>query len=103
MDAGFFVIRFDNRDTGLSTKIKHLTKLPHTNILKMIAKNQIGLSNAREKVAYTPPDMADDVAGLIGAMNLGKTHLVGASMGGMIAQIVCAKYPPLCRQARPAV
>lgn len=93
MDAGFFVIRFDNRDTGLSTKIKHLTKLPHTNILKMIAKNQIGLSNAREKVAYTLPDMADDVAGLIGVMNLGKTHLVGASMGGMIAQIVCAKYP----------
>ncbi len=93
IDAGFFVIRFDNRDTGLSTKINHLQKLPHTNILKMIVKNQIGLSNAREKVAYTLPDMADDVAGLIHAMNLGKTSLVGASMGGMIAQIVCAKYP----------
>lgn len=93
MDAGFFVIRFDNRDTGLSTKISHLYKLPRTNTLKMLAKNQLGLSNKKEQVAYKLTDMADDVAGLIEAMNLGKTSLVGASMGGMIAQIVCAKYP----------
>ncbi|WP_066802008.1 alpha/beta fold hydrolase [Moraxella oblonga] len=93
MDMGFFVIRFDNRDTGLSTKIHHLHKLPHTNILKMIAKNHVGLSNAQEKVAYKLTDMADDVAGLIYAMNLGKTNIVGASMGGLIAQILCAKYP----------
>lgn len=95
MDAGFFVIRFDNRDTGLSTKINHLQKLPRTHILKMIAKNSVGLSNSREKVAYTLPDMADDVAGLIRAMNLGKTNIIGASMGGMIAQILSAKYPNL--------
>lgn len=93
IDEGFFVIRFDNRDTGLSTKINHLTKLPHTNVLKMIVKNQIGLSNAREEVAYKLPDMADDVAKLIRAMNLEKVNLVGASMGGMVAQIVSAKYP----------
>lgn len=95
MDAGFFVIRFDNRDTGLSTKINHLQKLPRTNIIKMMAKNSIGLSNAREKVAYTLFDMADDVAGLICAMNLGKANIIGASMGGMIAQILSAKYPQL--------
>lgn len=95
MDAGFFVIRFDNRDTGLSTKISHLTKLPRTNIAKMIAKHTIGLSNAREQVAYTLPDMADDVAGLIQALRLPKVNICGASMGGMIGQILCAKYPDL--------
>lgn len=95
MDAGFFVIRFDNRDTGLSTKIHHLTKLPRTNIVKMLAKNSLGLSNKHEQVAYTLTDMADDVAGLIRAMNLDKATIVGASMGGMIAQILSAKYPNL--------
>lgn len=93
IDAGFFVIRFDNRDTGLSTKINHLQKLPHTNIVKMIAKNQVGLPNKREEVAYKLTDMAGDVAGLIYALRLHKVNLVGASMGGMIAQIVCAKHP----------
>lgn len=95
MDAGFFVIRFDNRDTGLSSKINHLSKLPRTNIVKMIAKNTIGLSNAREKVAYTLPDMAQDVAGLIQALNLPKANIIGASMGGMIGQILSARYPDL--------
>lgn len=95
IDKGYFVVRFDNRDTGLSTKINHLKKLPRTNIVKMIAKNSLGLSNAREKVAYTLHDMADDVAGLIRAMNLPYAHIIGASMGGMIAQILTAKYPDL--------
>lgn len=92
MDAGFFVIRFDNRDTGLSTKIKHER---HLNTLKMITKNQLGLSNKKEVVAYTLEDMAEDVAGLIRALKLTGVGLIGASMGGMIAQIVAAKYPSL--------
>lgn len=93
MDAGFFVIRFDNRDTGLSTKINHLDKLPQFGLVKMIAKHQLGLSNKKTKVAYTLSDMADDVAGLIDALGFEKVNLVGASMGGMICQIVSAKYP----------
>ncbi|MDO5651912.1 MAG: alpha/beta hydrolase [Moraxella sp.] len=94
IDAHFFVIRFDNRDTGLSTKI-YMDNLPRTNIVKMVAKNQIGLSNKQEKVAYTLTDMARDTAGLIRAMNLGKVNLVGASMGGIIGQILSASYPTL--------
>lgn len=95
IDAGFFVIRFDNRDTGLSTKIPQTTKLPRTHLLTMIAKNQIGLPNKSSQVAYQLTDMATDVVGLIRAMNLPKVNLVGASMGGMISQIVCATYPDL--------
>lgn len=92
MDAGFFVIRFDNRDTGLSSKIR-IEGLPKLNTLKMMMKVQAGLSNRHEPVAYTLTDMAEDVARLIKTLNLGKVNLVGASMGGMIAQIVAARYP----------
>lgn len=92
MDAGFFVIRFDNRDTGLSSKIR-IDGLPKVNTLKMMLKVQAGLSNRQEPVAYTLTDMAEDVARLIKTLNLDKVNLVGASMGGMIAQIVAARYP----------
>lgn len=92
IDAGFFVIRFDNRDTGLSSKIR-IEGLPKLNTLKMMLKLQTGLSNRQEPVAYTLTDMAEDVARLIKTMNFDKVHLVGASMGGMIAQIVAARYP----------
>lgn len=92
IDTGFFVIRFDNRDTGLSSKI-HIDGLPKLNTLKMMIKVQTGLSNRQEPVAYTLTDMAEDVARLIKTLNLDKVNLVGASMGGMIAQIVAARYP----------
>lgn len=92
IDAGYFVIRFDNRDTGLSSKIR-IDGLPKVNTLKMMLKVQAGLSNRQEPVAYTLTDMAEDVARLIKTMNLDKVNLVGASMGGMIAQIVAARYP----------
>lgn len=92
IDAGFFVIRFDNRDTGLSSKIR-IDGLPRLNTLKMMLKVQAGLSNRHEPVAYTLTDMAEDVARLIKTLNLKQVNLVGASMGGMIAQIVAARYP----------
>lgn len=92
IDAGFFVIRFDNRDTGLSSKIQ-IEGLPRLNTLKMMLKMQLGLSNRQEPVAYTLTDMAEDVARLIKKLNLTQVNLVGASMGGMIAQIVAARYP----------
>ncbi|UNU73432.1 alpha/beta fold hydrolase [Moraxella nasovis] len=95
VDAGFFVIRFDNRDTGLSSKIP-VAALPRTNVPKMIAKTVLGLSNKSEQVAYTLHDMADDVVGLIHALQrtfgIHQVNLVGASMGGMIAQLVAAKH-----------
>lgn len=92
IDAGFFVIRFDNRDTGLSSKVQ-IDGLPRLNTLKMMLKMQAGLSNRSEPVAYTLTDMAEDVARLIKRLNLTRVNLIGASMGGMIAQIVAARYP----------
>lgn len=95
IDAGFFVVRFDNRDTGLSSKIPTQNMLSRRKTLTMIAKNQLGFGNKKQEVAYTLVDMADDVVGLIQALNLTGVNLVGASMGGMIAQIVTAKHKNL--------
>lgn len=93
MDAGFFVVRFDNRDTGLSTKIHSEKMLSRGKIFSMIAKNQIGIGNKKTEVPYTLHDMANDVLGLIDALGFDKVNLIGASMGGMISQIICATHP----------
>lgn len=94
--AGFFVIRFDNRDTGQSSKIR-INGLPRLNTSKMMAKSMLGLSNRAEPVAYNLSDMAEDVARLSKKLcehfGFDKINLVGASMGGMIAQIVASRYP----------
>ena len=97
IDAGFFVIRFDNRDIGLSSKVQ-IDGLPRISQLKMMMRLQTGLSNKGAQVAYNLTDMAEDTARLIKALQLGKTHLLGASMGGMIAQIVAARYPSLVQR-----
>lgn len=97
IDAGFFVIRFDNRDIGLSSKVQ-IEGLPRINQLKMMLRLQAGLSNKSTQVAYNLTDMAEDTVRLIKALQLGKTHLLGASMGGMIAQIVAARYPSLVQR-----
>jgi pimeloyl-ACP methyl ester carboxylesterase len=85
-DRGFRVIRFDNRDVGLSTK---LTGAPKVNIVSAIAR---AFMNRPVNAPYGLDDMADDLIGLMDAIGLDKAHIVGASMGGMIAQIVAAKY-----------
>lgn len=90
--AGFFVIRFDNRDTGQSSKIR-ISGLPRLNTPKMMIKMLTGLSNRSEPVAYNLSDMAEDTARLIKSLGFEKVSLVGASMGGMIVQIVAARYP----------
>lgn len=96
--AGFFVIRFDNRDIGLSSKIINpsLPNLSSFNRLEMMLRLQVGLKN-RHSVAYRLQDMADDTAGLLNRLRqifgFKQFHVLGASMGGMIAQILAANYP----------
>lgn len=82
-DAGFHVIRFDNRDIGLST---HLTEAGSPDPMKLL----IGDTS---EAAYRLEDMADDAVGLLDALGIDRAHLVGVSMGGMIAQTVAIRHP----------
>lgn len=87
VNKGFRVIRFDNRDVGLST---HLDHLGVPNVPIEYAKFVMRLSL---KSPYLIDDMAADTAALIDALGLTRPHVVGASMGGMIAQNLAANYP----------
>lgn len=89
IDQGFHVIRFDNRDIGLSSKIRH--QGPRLNSYKLMGRFALGLPN--DGAPYNLFDMADDVALLIDRLCIEKPHILGASMGGMISQILAAKYP----------
>lgn len=84
---GHYVIRYDNRDVGLSTKIDD-AGVP--DIMKIIETLMMG-----EPVhpPYTIEDMADDAVGLLDALSIGKAHICGMSMGGMIAQTIAVNYP----------
>lgn len=84
---GYRVIRFDNRDVGLSTKFDHLGA-PH--IVWTAMQMQFGRVPA---VPYTLTDMAQDAIGLLDALDIDRAHVVGASMGGMIAQLIAARWP----------
>ena len=88
---GFRVIRYDNRDIGLSEKFDGV-KAP--GILKMTLLTKLGFT---PKVPYTLADMADDGVGLLDALEIDRAHIVGASMGGMIAQHVAARYSERCK------
>jgi pimeloyl-ACP methyl ester carboxylesterase len=82
-----FVIRFDNRDVGQSTHL-HDAGLPKLGDVRR---------GDRSSVHYDLSDMASDAAGLIEALGLDSAHLVGVSMGGMIAQRVAIQYPERVR------
>lgn len=85
-DAGHYVIRFDNRDVGLSTKLEHPRR---PKLVRAALASMVGLP---VKAPYTLDDMALDAVGLLDALNLPSAHVVGASMGGMIAQVMAAKH-----------
>ena len=86
-ENGFFVIRFDNRDVGLSTKFDD------KGIPDMAEISAAYVRGERPKIPYTLEDMADDAIGLLDALLIKKAHICGASMGGMIAQIIAYRHP----------
>jgi pimeloyl-ACP methyl ester carboxylesterase len=83
---GYFVIRYDNRDIGLSTKFDGA---PVPELPALIGAMMIG---QKPDVPYTLNDMAADAVGLLDALDIERAHVMGASMGGMIAQLVAAEY-----------
>ena len=84
---GYYVIRYDNRDIGLSQKFGH-AGIP--NFRRVALKRVFGL---RSKLPYRLTDMAKDAAGLLDALGIAKAHVVGASMGGMIVQLLAIEHP----------
>jgi pimeloyl-ACP methyl ester carboxylesterase len=77
---GFFVIRFDNRDSGLSTKFEGLPSITDL------------FGGDTSSAPYLIEDMADDAAGLLSELGLSKVHVVGASLGGMITQALAIHH-----------
>jgi len=84
---GFYVIRFDNRDVGLSTKFEEAGE---PDLMKLFMSVQKG---EKIEAPYTLEDMADDAVGLLDVLNVDKAHICGRSMGGMIAQIIAYRHP----------
>jgi pimeloyl-ACP methyl ester carboxylesterase len=85
--AGHYVVRFDNRDVGLST---HLSDAPAVDL-------EAAFRGDHSATTYCLRDMALDVVGLMDALNLPSAHLLGLSMGGMIAQTVAIHHPSRVR------
>jgi len=86
VEQGFYVVRFDNRDAGLSSKFAHRKK---PNLVWAYVKS---LLNWPQSPAYTLDDMADDACGLLDALGIAKAHIIGVSMGGMIGQVFAARF-----------
>ena len=80
-ERGFRVVRFDNRDVGLSTKLSGTPDFMQA------------MTGNRSAAIYALEDMADDVSGLIEALGVPAVHLVGASMGGFIVQETAIRHP----------
>jgi pimeloyl-ACP methyl ester carboxylesterase len=91
VDAGYRVVRLDNRDSGLST-IFSTAGTP--NLAWAALKHRLGLP---VRSAYSLSDMAHDCVGLLDALSIDRAHVVGASMGGMVGQLLAARYPKRVR------
>ncbi len=78
VQRGHFVIRYDNRDIGLSTKCDNMRK---------------AAGSGKKGPAYGLEDLADDAVGLLDALGIGAAHICGTSMGGMIAQTIAIRHP----------
>ena len=87
VERGLHVVRFDNRDVGLSS---HMHDAPPPDV-------QAAMMGDTSSASYTLPDMAGDTTGLLDALELESAHVVGVSMGGMIAQCVAIEYPDRVR------
>jgi pimeloyl-ACP methyl ester carboxylesterase len=88
---GFHVIRFDNRDVGLSTWMRGMrAPTPREVVLGRMLRRPV-------EPPYRLEDMADDAVGLLDALGIGSAHIVGASLGGMIAQLMAIHYPERVR------
>ena len=87
IDQGLRVIRYDNRDVGLSSKL-HGRRAGGSQPVRM-ARSFLG---RRSESVYTLEDMADDAAAVLDHLEIDRSHIVGASMGGMIAQVFAARH-----------
>jgi pimeloyl-ACP methyl ester carboxylesterase len=90
VQRGFRVVRFDNRDVGRSTHLDHAPVDLFAAVERVAAGEPAG-------APYTLSDMAADAAGLVEALGLGAVHVVGISMGGMIAQTMAIEQPQVVR------
>jgi proline iminopeptidase len=86
-DLGFYVIRFDNRDCGLSTKFDD-AGTPSLRLASLKARLRLPVG-----APYGLDDMADDALGVLSALGIARAHVVGASIGGMVAQLLAARHP----------
>lgn len=83
VDLGFHVVRYDNRDIGLST---HMHDAPPPDVMA-------ALGGDTSSASYTLDDLADDAVALLDHLGIERAHVVGASMGGMIAQTIAIRHP----------
>ena len=93
-DRGRYVIRFDNRDCGLSTHLDGADASNPQAVMQAAARRRAGAADAVHL-----SDMANDAVGLLDALGIDRAHIVGASMGGMLVQTIAIEHPERCLSA----